>query len=102
MKNKPTGLATVTAIAAVGAATGLAQQLATHHVGIAAIMSTVLSLLAVGLMLAIRFNEASRTVLYTCTVEGCDASVRAKDTRPAELARLRALASDHSKHGGTR
>lgn len=97
---KPSLLAAFTGVTTLGLAAGLAHQLADHHVSIAAITSTVLSLFAVGLMLAIRINEASRTVLYTCPVKGCDASIRAKDTSPAELERLRALATDHSTHGG--
>jgi hypothetical protein len=99
---KPTALAALTGATALGLAASLAIQLANHHVGIAAIMSTVLSTLAVGLMLAIRFDDASRTVLYTCPAKGCDASIRAKDTSPAELDRLRSYATDHSKHGGAR
>lgn len=83
-------------------ATALGAQLAGHNVSTAAITSTVLAVLSTGLFLASRLAYVGRTAFYTCPTKGCEVAITARDTRPAELNRLRALATDHTKHGGAR
>jgi hypothetical protein len=99
---KATLIQTAILIPSGAVATALGAQLASHNVSTAAITSTVLAVLSTGLFLASRLAYVGRTVFYTCPAKGCEVAISARDTRPAELDRLRALATDHSKHGATR
>ncbi|NUH42891.1 hypothetical protein HUF15_40445 [Streptomyces samsunensis] len=71
-------------------------RLSGHQVGAAYITAIVVGSLSVGLVFA---SPADRTITFTCPVKGCTVSIRARDTSAEELERLRALATDHSKHG---
>ncbi|MFE2486016.1 hypothetical protein ACFXGR_22500 [Streptomyces mirabilis] len=83
-------------------AASLGSELASHHVSPAAIVTTLLAVVSTGLYVAQQLGQGFRSTLYTCPVKSCTASIRAKGASPAELDRLRALATDHSKHGGPR
>lgn len=80
----------------------LGAQLADRHVSTPAIISTILAVLSTGLFIASRLAYAGRTVYYACPTKGCDVSISARDTSPAETSRLRTYATDHSKHGAER
>ncbi|HEX5567104.1 MAG TPA: hypothetical protein VFY14_09315 [Streptomyces sp.] len=83
-------------------AAGLAKQLADHNLSVATIVAVAAFTLTTGLYFAAQTGQAMRTALYACPAKGCTVSIRARGTSPAELDRLRSLATDHSKHGGTR
>jgi hypothetical protein len=83
-------------------AAALGDRLADHGVSIAVIVSVTLFILTTGQYFANSLTQALRTTLYTCPTKGCPVYIRARDTAPAQLDKLRALATDHSKHGGAR
>ena len=83
-------------------AAAISAQLAAHDVAMAVIVTVVLFILAAGQYFAYSLTQGLRTTFYACPTKGCDASIRARGTGKAELAALRALATDHSKHGGAR
>lgn len=89
-------------IASGAVAAGLATRISDHGVSTAAIVAVIAFTLTAGASLAQSIGQAMRTHLFTCPTKGCTASIRARDTSPTELAQLRALATDHSKHGSTR
>lgn len=92
----------VTLLISGALAAGLGAQLADHNVGIAAIAATVVFTLTTGLHFAHQIGQGLRTTIYSCPAKGCTVSIRARGTSPAEADRLRALATDHAKHGSTR
>ncbi|MET9436895.1 hypothetical protein [Streptomyces sp. NPDC006551] len=49
---------------------------------------------------ALRRNQAKHTI--ACPEPGCDVQITMTGAKPAEQVRLTALATDHSRHGGTR
>ena len=85
-----------------GIAASLGLQLADHSVSAATIAATVVFALTTGSYLAAQVGQGLRTTFFSCPTKGCTVSIRAKDTSQDELARLRALATDHTKHGSTR
>ncbi|MFK8850476.1 hypothetical protein [Streptomyces sp. Ac-502] len=102
--NHPKSMVAEILILAVSGGVGasLALQLAEHGVGIAAIVCAVCAVVAAGVALAAQVGQGLRTTVYTCPAKGCRVSIRAVGTSPEELQRLRDLATDHGKHGGTR
>ncbi|GCD40838.1 hypothetical protein GKJPGBOP_00491 [Streptomyces paromomycinus] len=82
-------------------AAALAARLLERGVGTAVVAAVVCCTLTVGLSLAAQFDQGMRTTLYTCPVSGCAVSVRVRGASPEALCRLRALATDHSRHGAT-
>jgi hypothetical protein len=83
-------------------AASLGSELAAHYVSPVAIVTTLLAVISTGLYVAQQIGQGLRSTLYTCPSKGCTVSIRAKGASPEELDRLRALATDHSKHGGPR
>lgn len=81
-------------------AAGLAAQLNAHDVSTSAIVAVIAFTVTTGASLAQTIGQSMRTTLYTCPTKGCTVSIRARGTSPAELDRLRSLATDHSNHGG--
>jgi hypothetical protein len=86
----------LTVSAAIAASLGV--QLADHSVSIAAITATVVFTLTTGMYFAFQVGQGLRTSYFACPAKGCTASIRARGTDPKELARLQALATDHTKH----
>ncbi|WP_042174518.1 hypothetical protein [Streptomyces sp. NBRC 110035] len=83
-------------------AAGLGKQIADHGASTTAVISVVAFTLTTGLYFAAQVGQAMRTTLYNCPTKGCTVSIRARNTSPTELDRLRTLATDHAKHGTTR
>lgn len=85
-----------------GIAANLGLRLAQHNVGVAAIAATITFALTTGMYFAFQVGQGIRTSVFTCPTKGCDVTIRAKNTSTNELNSLRAMATDHSKHGGAR
>lgn len=81
---------------------GIGDQLSDHGVSLTTIVAAVVATLTSGLALAEQISKSMRTTLYTCPAKGCTVSIRASGTSQTELNRLRELATNHTKHGGTR
>ena len=97
---KPTAIQIAILAPTAGMAAHLGHQLATHNVSVTATISAVLAVLSTGLFIASRLAYIGRTVLYACPVKGCDVSITARDASTPQHDRLRAMATDHSKHSG--
>lgn len=81
---------------ACGAAAGvIGYQLSGQRIGVAYVASILVATLSFCLAIA---KQAGRATTFTCPVKGCGVYIRAAGASDAELARLRALATDHSKH----
>lgn len=100
--HKATAIAAGIVAISGAAATILATDLADHHVGAITVAAFVTGTLSSGLSLAHTIGEAIRTTVYTCPTPDCAVTIRAAGADPDELARLRSLATDHSRHGTTR
>jgi hypothetical protein len=98
---KPTVIQAVILASTAGIAARLGHQLITHNVSVMATVSAVLAVLSTGLFIASRIADYGRTATYGCPVKGCGVSITARDTSAAEHDRLRAMATDHSKHPGS-
>ncbi|MDX3279070.1 hypothetical protein [Streptomyces scabiei] len=100
MKNpKATAIEATVLISSGVVASVLGTQLADRGVGTAAILTAVLAVLTASQYFANQLTQGLRTTLYACPTKGCAVSIRAKDVTDAEQARLRAYATDHTKHG---
>ncbi|MBP5918760.1 hypothetical protein F3K34_44045 [Streptomyces sp. LBUM 1486] len=77
----------------------LGTQLADRNVGPAAILTAVLAVLTASQYFANQLTQGLRTTFYACPTKGCPVYIRAKDVTSTEQARLRSLATDHTKHG---
>jgi len=100
--NKATATEAAILILSGTLAAGLAKQLADHNLSVATIITVAAFTLTTGLYFAAQISQAMRTTLYTCPTKGCTVSIRARAANTDELSRLRALATDHSKHEATR
>ncbi|MFJ1993101.1 hypothetical protein [Streptomyces asiaticus] len=100
MKKTTIAQAVIAAVTLVIAAR-LGYELADHNVSISAIVATIAFTLTGGLAFASDITKGVRTTLYTCPAKGCTVFIRAAGTTENELNRLRALATDHSKHDPT-
>ncbi|MGW2739101.1 hypothetical protein ACWC4D_33490 [Streptomyces sp. NPDC001288] len=100
--NKPNIVETVIVLVSGAVAGSIANQLTDHHVSVATVISAVLTTLATGILLATQIGQALRTTTHTCPRKYCTVSIRTKDVTTTELARLKAYATDHAKHGSTR
>ena len=100
--NKATLTEAAILIASGATAGGLANQLADHHVSVAAIIAVIAFTMTTGLTLAHQVGQSLRTSFYACPAKGCTVTIRARGTSPTELANLRTLATDHTKHGSAR
>lgn len=69
-----------------------------HHVGIGVIVTVVAAILASGLFFTTRLGEESRAQVFTCRTEGCGLRISAWNQPADELAWMRELAADHSRH----
>lgn len=95
---KSTAIQVVLLASTAGVAARLGHQLITHNVSVMATISAVLAVLSTGLFIASRLAYVGRTVFYACPVKGCQVSITARDASTAQHDRLRAMATDHSKH----
>ncbi|MEV5915729.1 hypothetical protein AB0M00_43465 [Streptomyces chartreusis] len=84
------------------AAAGLADKVHSYGVPTAAVIAVIVFTLSSGLGFANQIGQALRTSYFSCPTKGCAVSIRVRSTGKAELAALRTLATDHSKHGSTR
>ncbi|MGW1364552.1 hypothetical protein ACWCQP_45005 [Streptomyces chartreusis] len=96
---KPTAIEAVSGVIASLWAAFIGFELADHDVSVLGIFSVVLALLATGLMIGSRVQDASRSELIKCLEPGCNTQIRVWHTSNADVTRLRELAQDHSKHG---
>ncbi len=80
----------------------LGTQLADRGVSTAAILTAVLAVLTASQYFAAQLTQGLRTTLYACPAKGCPVFIRAKQVGDAEQARLRSMATDHTKHGSAR
>lgn len=99
---RPTVLETLPAAVGAVFAVCIGVTLAGHHVGIAVIVSVVLSLLSTGLLVGTQLQQAAHTRTFTCPEAGCPVQIRVTDRRLTDVARLRELAADHTRHGAPR
>ena len=97
---KPTAAQAVILASTAGVAGRLGHQLATHNVSVMATISAVLAVLFTGAFIASRVADVGRTVSYACPVKGCQVSITARGASTGQHDRLRALATDHSRHSG--
>lgn len=103
MKNpKATAIEATVLVSSGTVAAILGTQLADRNVSTAAILTTILAVLTASQYFANQLTQGLRTTFYACPTKGCTASIRAKDVTDAEQNRLRALATDHTRHGGSR
>ncbi|WP_060888637.1 hypothetical protein [Streptomyces scabiei] len=103
MKNpKATAIEATVLVSSGALAAGLGVQLADHDVSTYAIAAAVVFTLTTGQYFANQLTQTLRTTFYACPAKGCAVYVRAKDVTDAELARYRAYATDHTKHGSAR
>lgn len=100
--NKATLTETAIVITFGAAAASLATQMNARDVSTLAIVAVIAFTLTTGLSLASQVGQSLRTTLYTCPAKGCTVSIRARGTSTTESARLRDLATDHTKHGSNR
>ncbi|GGX58449.1 hypothetical protein [Streptomyces chartreusis] len=96
---KPTAIEAISGVIASLWAAFIGFELADHDVSVLGIFSVVLALLATGLMIGSRVQDASRSELIKCHEPGCNTQIRVWHTSNAEVTRLRELAQDHCKHG---
>lgn len=87
-------------LCSVGVAARLGFELAGHGVAVAAVTSTVLSVLWTGIFFAIKVGEAATVELFKCPAAGCDTVIRAQHVSAQESQRLRSVATDHTRHAG--
>lgn len=96
---KSTVIESLVLLVSGGVAADLGYQLAQHDVPAAAIVATVMSVLSSALLLVAHFSKALGSGHFECRERGCSVRVSFKDVSSSEASKLRALVSDHSRHG---